>query len=239
MSTASERPRDHTPSAELRAAWHDLLAAAGAAGYAVGELVRAPATPEDIAAAERAVGRRLPDDLADLYLLSDGQVDWWGLARGPAGDQARGRGRWVGSLFGEGWSFDSLEHLVSGYRMWADVRGGYTADELATDFDEAVEVRGDDPVRKLYTCPDWLPFATDGGGNALAVDLAPAPGGTVGQVIVIGSDEDLRRVIAPSVRALLRLCTHRLRAVAAAPEVDQGVWLYALEVSETSGDRGP
>jgi cell wall assembly regulator SMI1 len=66
-------------------------------------------------------------------------------------------------------------------------------------------------VKPLYTCADWIPFATDGGGNSLAADLAPAPGGTAGQVIVIGSEEDLRWVLAPSVLDLLRLCAGRLR----------------------------
>jgi len=66
------------------------------------------------------------------------------------------------------------------------------------------------PVKPIYTSADWIPFATDGGGNSLAVDLAPEPGGSAGQVIVIGSDEDARRVIAPSVVALLRLCASRL-----------------------------
>jgi len=220
MSADAPRSLDNGPSAELRAAWHDLLAAAGAAGYAVGELVREPATIEQIAATERAVGRRLPDDLAGLYQLSDGQVDWAQLVQGQGG--GRERGRWVGSLFGAGWSFDSLQQLESGYRAWADVRGGYTTDELASDFDDMVEVRGNDPVKKLYTCPDWLPFATDGGGNSLAVDLAPEPGGTVGQVIVIGSDEDLRRVIAPSILELLRLCAYRLRHPVEDPEGDGG-----------------
>ena len=231
MEPGSRATADRGPGAALRAAWHDLLAAAADAGYAICELVNEPATPQRVAEAERAIGRRLPDDLAGLYLLSDGQVDWSPLVGGPDGD--RQRGRWVGSLFGAGWSFDPLQRLQSGYQGWADVRGGYTADELVTDFDEAVEVRGDDPVKKRYSSPDWIPFATDGGGNSLAVDLDPAPGGTVGQVIVIGSDEDLRRVIAPSVLELLRLCARQLRAQAGAPDIDEGVWLYTLEPPST------
>ncbi|HEY0932410.1 MAG TPA: cyclase family protein [Trebonia sp.] len=82
---------------ETRRAWAGLLAAAQRAGYAA-------------------------HDLAALYLLSDGQVDWVGLA---------------------------------------DARGG-------------------DPVKPLYTSDGWIPFATDGGGNSLAADLAPEPGGSVG-----------------------------------------------------------
>ena len=151
MSTAFEDSGGRTPSAALRAAWDILLATAGDAGYAVAELVRPPATPEQVAVTERAIGRRLPDDLAGLYLLSNGQVDWWQLVEGPAGTRERGRGRWVGALFGDGWSFDTLSELAGGYRTWADVRGMYTAEELAADFDELIEVRTGDPVLQLFS----------------------------------------------------------------------------------------
>jgi hypothetical protein len=46
---------------------------------------------------------------------------------------------------------------------------------------------------------------------------------------VIGPDEDLRRVLAPSVRALLRLCASRLRDPSATPQAERGVALYTLE----------
>ena len=140
-----------------------------------------------------------------------------------------GGGGWAGSLFGEGWTFSSLEELAAQYRSWADIRAHYTPRQLADDFDSAVAVRGDDPVKPVYTCAAWIPFATDGGGNSLAVDLAPEPGGSTGQVIVIGSDEDIRRVVAPSVLALLRLCASRLRDPAMIPEPEDGVALYTLE----------
>lgn len=214
---------------QVREAWDELLAAARLAGYAVGELVRPPATAGQVAAAEQAIGRPLPRDLAALYQLSDGQADWYPLAPGPGGDPYRERGRWVGSLFGAGWTFSSLRELQSEYHGWADLRAHYTPAELATDFDDMIEVRGGDPVKPLYTCADWIPFATDGGGNSLAADLAPEPGGTPGQVIVIGPDEDLRRVLVPSVHALLGLCAHRLRQPLEVPRAERGVALYVLE----------
>ncbi|HEY0933083.1 MAG TPA: SMI1/KNR4 family protein [Trebonia sp.] len=212
----------------VRLAWDELLAAASAAGYAVRELVRPPASAQQVAEAEAAVGRPLPVDLAALYQRSDGQVDWVELI----GDDvpARPRGRWVTSLFGGGWTFNDLSVLLREYQGWADIRAHYSPDELADDFDDAVEVRGDDPVKPLYTSADWIPFATDGGGNSLAADLAPEPGGHLGQVIVIGSDEDQRRVIAPSVLALLGLCAARLRTPGLAADAgEDGVALYSLE----------
>ncbi|HEY6495035.1 MAG TPA: SMI1/KNR4 family protein [Trebonia sp.] len=221
-------PVDAEVAHEVQQAWADLLAAAGQAGYAVGELVHPPATAEQVAAAEEAIGRRLPGDLAALYLLSDGQEDWINLRHGPDG-ATRQRGRWAGSLFGAGWTFNELAEVRTEYQGWADLRRQYTPAELTDDFDSVIEVRGTDPVKPLYTCADWIPFATDGGGNSLAADMAPEPGGSVGQVIVTGPDEDRRRVLAPSVRALLRLCAGRLRVPGLVPDAKDGVALYDLE----------
>ena len=196
------------------------------AGFTVGELVRPPAPAEQLTAAEKAIGRKLPPELADLYRLSDGQQDWADLTRD---GRDRARGQWVCSLFGSGWTFNPLATLQAEYRNWADIRAAYSPAELADDFDSAVEVRPDDPVKPLYTCADWIPFATDGGGNSLAADLAPEPGGTAGQIIVIGSDEDRRRVIAPGVTSLLHLCASRLRETLLQPAAEDGISLYPLE----------
>jgi cell wall assembly regulator SMI1 len=209
-------------------AWTDLLTAASAAGWAVDELVRAPAGPEAVEAAERAIGRHLPPELAALYRLSDGQVGWYGLTTGPGGNPNRERGDWVGSLFGTDWSFAPLQKLVQDWQTWDDVRAQYSEQELAEDFDDSIEVRDGDPVKGVYTHADWIPFAIDGGGNALAADLAPEPGGRIGQVIVTGSDEDLRRVIAPSVVELLRWCAHRVQT-AGEPTDARGVAGFRLE----------
>lgn len=227
-------PADAEAAATIGAAWNDLLAAARQAGYAVGEMIRVPATDDQLAAAERGVGRRLPEQLSILYRLSDGQTDYTHLYREPSRSRRRELGRWLGPLFGGGWDFRTLRQLENDYRSWADLREQYTPEELAEEFDDVIEVRGSDPVKRRYTCADWIPFATDGGGNSLAVDLAPEPGGAVGQVIVIGSDEDMRRVVAPSVLDLLRLCADRLRHPLDDLFVEDGMALYSLE--HTSAD---
>ncbi|MBT0768053.1 SMI1/KNR4 family protein [Kineosporia sp. J2-2] len=218
------------PRAEVQEAWAGLLDALARAGYAVDELVRPGAAQADVAAAQQAVGRALPADLAGLYQLADGQTEWYDLTHGAHAKTVRERGRWACALFGDGWGFDPVAKLADGWRAWQEVRSGYTPQELAKNFDRAVEVREGDPVQGLYTSPDWIGFATDGGGNQLAVDLTPAPGGRVGQVIVIGADEDLRRVIAPGVVELLELCVERLAAVDPA-QAENGVLLYELEPS--------
>jgi cell wall assembly regulator SMI1 len=222
-------PQGTGRATEVRQAWEDLLSAASQAGYAVGEMVRPPAADEQLAAAERAIGRPLPSDLAALYQLSDGQLDSPDILGRPPGGHDRDRGRWLGPLFGAGWTFDTLQKLQAEYQGWVQMNGQYSPAELA-EIDEFVEVRDGDPVKPLYMSADWIPFATDGGGNSLAADLAPEPAGAVGQIIVIGSDEDLRRVIAPGVPELLRLCADRLRQPVADLYIDGGMAMYTLEI---------
>jgi cell wall assembly regulator SMI1 len=58
-------------------------------------------------------------------------------------------------------------------------------------------------IQKVYAHPAWIPLARDWGGNNLAVDLAPGPAGTWGQVILFGRDYDCKYVVARSWAALL------------------------------------
>jgi cell wall assembly regulator SMI1 len=71
------------------------------------------------------------------------------------------------------------------------------------DHAEFVIVHEPNKVAKEYWHPGWWPLARDGGGNLLAVDTAPLAAGQVGQIIVMGSDEDVRRVFAPGIVAYL------------------------------------
>jgi cell wall assembly regulator SMI1 len=73
LTVVGSEPTDTQVTQETQQAWADLLAAAGQAGYAVSELVHPPATAQQVAAAEEAIGRPLPADLALLYQLADGQ----------------------------------------------------------------------------------------------------------------------------------------------------------------------
>ncbi|KAG9195993.1 hypothetical protein G6011_01114 [Alternaria panax] len=60
-------------------------------------------------------------------------------------------------------------------------------------------------VQKAYAHPAWIPLARDWGGNYLAVDLAPGPSGTWGQIIIFGRDYDCKYVVARSWGALLAM----------------------------------
>jgi cell wall assembly regulator SMI1 len=80
----------------------------------------------------------------------------------------------------------------------------------------------------------WVPFADDGGGNFLGLDLAPDEDGTAGQVIVYGREEDVKYVLAPSFGAYLYHVAKELkRGNFVLEEEEPGEW--ALNIGEPEG----
>jgi cell wall assembly regulator SMI1 len=149
-----------------------------------------PASAARIAAAEAGIGHAFPEDLRALYRFADGQLS-------PEETERCHPGAAGAAFFGE-YEFFPLADALGSYRAWAEVSA-----ELGASADQGITARAGDPVHAEYWRPGWFPFASDGGGNFYAVDLSPAPGGSYGQVIVIGRDEDERRVLAPSLSAFL------------------------------------
>ncbi|MFJ9711938.1 SMI1/KNR4 family protein [Streptomyces sp. NPDC101234] len=141
----------------------------------------APVTEEQLAAAERHLGRALPADLRALYLEADGDGDNEALA-------------------GYGWL--SLDRALAerndyiGVPTWFGWELGWQ--QVIFDADPP------NTVRRCSGHPGWLPFATWFDGNFFAVDLAPAADGRPGQVIEVGRDfDDGPRYAASSVTAWL------------------------------------
>jgi cell wall assembly regulator SMI1 len=60
------------------------------------------------------------------------------------------------------------------------------------------EIRTSGPVRPSWWESKWLPITEDGSGNAHCIDLRPARGGRVGQVIAFYHDGPERLVLASS-----------------------------------------
>jgi len=84
----------------------------------------------------------------------------------------------------------SAAQVVSNWTVWEEIFDGFDPDDLYG----AVEA-ADDRTVAMYTCPYWVPFAVDGGGNHVAIDLAPGPAGRIGQIILFGPDETEIRCI--------------------------------------------
>lgn len=164
-------------------AWSAWVARLDGRGWGASAILRPPADP----AAMTLEG--VHGELAELLALADGQMPLRELAAAarPA------------TNFFPGYAFLALAEARRAWDGWADIRRAHDPE----DFDGMITVRGADPVRRVYTHAAWWPFAEDGGGNHLMVDLDPPAGGTLGQVIVAGPDEDERRVLAPGLGAYL------------------------------------
>jgi cell wall assembly regulator SMI1 len=198
--------------------FHAWLAFLASLGFVAGAHLNPPATETAIVAVEAEIGFHLPDDLRELYLRADGQKPSFAI-KDPA------PGSIVTPFFGS-YDFAPLSRALAEYRSWEEVIDAWPEGD---DPNEFITLRaGDPPVARAYWRRGWFPFAIDGGGNAYAVDLSPPPGGTYGQVIVIGSDEDERRVVAPSVSAFMKRAAERRPKVH--PDLESSPWrLFNME----------
>ncbi|KAI1139043.1 cell wall assembly and cell proliferation coordinating protein [Hypoxylon sp. FL0543] len=78
-------------------------------------------------------------------------------------------------------------------------------------------------VQRAYAHPAWIPLVRDWGGNNLAVDLAPGPTGTWGQIILFGRDYDTKYVVARSWAAFLAIV---------ADDLNSGKWFVDEDTNE-------
>jgi cell wall assembly regulator SMI1 len=193
-------------------AYADWCAALNRAGFAVEAFLNPPASEAELQTLQDEIGFTLPDDLRALYLKANGQVDVFRL-------ESAAPGSIVMPFFGA-YDFISIDRALSNYRTWKGIFEDY-GNTFHESFNEGIiSVRNSDPVYSEYWRPGWLPFSIDGGGNSYAVDLSPPSGGTYGQVIVIGSDEDLRRVLAPSISRFLEFAATRRLDL----QEGEGIW---------------
>ena len=151
--------------------------------------LRPGAAPAEIAVTEAHLGVTLPDDLRASYLIHDGQTD-------------------ISSLI-EGVELLSLSNVCIQWTIWKDLLDDGT-------FEDSVSAPVG-PIRPEWWNARWIPLTRDGGGNSHCLDLDPAPGGGVGQIITMWHDEDTREILAPSFGAWLTQF---------ADELDEGEYAY-------------
>ncbi len=149
--------------------------------------LRPPAAGADLAALEAAVGAGLPADFRDSWRVHDGTGDVEGNlvpARDAPGD-VYGNATMPG-----GYYLMPCSEIASEWQSWkrlADV-GEFAGRES----------RGGRGVQRAWWHPGWVPFASNGGGDSICLDLAPGPGGTAGQVITMSHETAEREVLASS-----------------------------------------
>ncbi|WP_437723469.1 SMI1/KNR4 family protein [Sorangium sp. So ce861] len=157
----------------MRRAWKRIGAWLAAHAPPIAADLAPPATDEQIARLETAIGVALPDELAASLRVHDGQGPYCG---NPA------LGYWVAL------SCAAIAELWAEYgRRIAD--GSPLHDK---------GVIADPGVRPRWWHERWIPIATDDIGDSLVVDVDPAPGGAVGQIVRYRHDAETRRLESPS-----------------------------------------
>lgn len=171
--------------------WDRLEKALKAAAPDVKKSLKKGAAEAKLTKLEATLGVTLPADLRFTLLRHDGQTD---------GSDCLFPEDFAGDMSG-GFLLMSVAEIESEWKMWKELNDGgeFAGNTTAPD-------KG---VRKGWWNPGWVPFATDGGGDSLCVDLTPAKGGTAGQIIHMRHDSGDRPRLAKSLAELLaKLCDH-------------------------------
>ncbi|MPV60685.1 molybdenum cofactor biosynthesis protein MoaA [Burkholderia sp. HI2761] len=156
---------------DLRETWQRLDSAFAADSSRLPGGLNGPASDDEIAVLQTALGTTLPDAFVDSLRIHNGQTD--------PGDEFSGSDALL-----------SAHEIVTQWRIWKGlVDGG--------DFD-GVTSEPDSGIRNEWYNLKWIPFTHDGSGNHLCLDLDPAEGGTIGQVIRVWHDDEQRERVAES-----------------------------------------
>jgi cell wall assembly regulator SMI1 len=93
----------------------------------------------------------------------------------------------------EYWDLYSLAEMVASWRSLKSIYDSGFFNEFHS------EPQG--PIRTEWWHPAWIPLTGEPGGDHLCLDLAPAQGGCVGQIILWVHDDSLRQIVAPTFSA--------------------------------------
>jgi cell wall assembly regulator SMI1 len=164
-------------TAKIVTSWNRIHKALAAAGTEhLGSLAK-PASEASIAKLEAVLDHTLPVEFKESLAIHDGQKPGAEVGEFP-GFYSHNEG---GSYY-----LMTSKAIARDWRMLRSVMKSGDFDGLVAEPD-----RG---VRAHWWHVAWIPFASNGGGDHLCLDLDPATGGTKGQVICVMHDAPRRTV---------------------------------------------
>jgi len=152
------------------------------------------ASEQAIADIERELGVMLPEDVRASYRRHDG-----GFSLEPV-------------IYMD---MSPLAEMAESWHILTDLlRDEEWANQPPYYFSEVVVRSGwqTGPIQPVWWNRRWIPFASELAGNLLCIDLAPAPGGTIGQIIDWDHECGPSRVLFPSFEHLLTSWSEQLEA---------------------------
>ncbi len=166
-------PKPQAASAKVRAfdpkTYAPRIAKIEANATKAGVTLPAGASEQAIAAAESTLGITFPAEARAFYLAHDGNADDYTCA---------------------GRELLSLDGIVGQWKIWKDLFDTGT-------FGENDHGAPDPGVQQKWWIPEWIPVTYDGSGNHDILDMAPAAGGKVGQILAFWHDDSPRTLKAP------------------------------------------
>ncbi len=130
------------------------------------------ASTERIDAFEKVLGQPLPKDVRDSYLIHNGTG-----------------GRFL-LYFGELMTLDDIERMWRRYGEWQK------NDKYGIGDDWKTSAKG--PIKPLWWNASRVPLTDNGGGDPVFLDLDPAKGGQIGQLLKYSHETGPAFVLAPS-----------------------------------------
>jgi cell wall assembly regulator SMI1 len=158
------------------------------------ESLHKPAEAADLDRLAKAIGQQLTEDFKASYMIYNGQ-DQDGVG-----------------LFIPDNEFDSHYYLMSIDEIlveWNNWKGLVDGGEFRND-----ESNPDDGVRADWWHPGWIPFMTNGSGDSICIDLAPADKGAIGQVFMMNHEAAERPLLACTFAAFLSLLIEKWQQLA-------------------------
>ncbi len=153
-----------------------------------------------------AIAQRLPPGVTEEALRQAEATMGLPLPEAVKASYRRHNGAPPGSfLLGQSMFYD-LTGMVNGQQRLAQ----RSADLLAKAPRTPQALAG--PIQPVWWHPAWLPVTGDGAGNHWCIDLAPAAGGQVGQIIDFDHEVGPTKVLATSFQELLATFAAQLEA---------------------------
>ncbi|MEO0964100.1 MAG: SMI1/KNR4 family protein [Planctomycetota bacterium] len=170
----------------MESAWRSLEAALTEHAKPLVKGLKPGATEDDLARLQKKLRRPLPAELADLYRVHSGAK----------------------RIFPEGGPRNSSPAYSLIQPKF--VAGQHKPCTLEEQGITGESINNDPGVQAEYWLPEWIPFAETWGIDRLCLDLAPAPGGKIGQVIELRKHDLKRQLIADSLVDWLEMIAERL-----------------------------
>ncbi len=129
---------------------------------------------------EERLNIELPDQLREWYRVHDGQND-----------------RLETMPLLRNLTFSPIQKMIE---TWTFLQEEYDPDGEQAENDSA--------IKPMLWNPAWIPFATNGSGDYVCIDMDPADDGKYGQILYFWHDWNNRSVEAESLNAFIQMCLH-------------------------------